>query len=245
MFRQKDPKPLAPGRGPGGAFAPVPVAWAAELASLPSASLRYAQDRPFDKLRTVLAPTWNFAGPGRSRARRRREDKAFALAVILAHPSTSLRYAQDRREDPGSLFCRMKKKPKTLDARSESGMTDIRQKRKPSIFSFCHSRMSLAGIQCLSPSRTREKSKTLDPRLLMSRMTDRRKGQTKDAGCPIGPGMTKRKMFRRRRAGLHHLDHPVVRRYLTCDEYGYVIKRADHHTSQVSPPGQNRSRSGI
>ena len=28
LFRQKDPKPLAPGRGPTGAFAPVPIAWA-------------------------------------------------------------------------------------------------------------------------------------------------------------------------------------------------------------------------
>ncbi len=38
LFRQKDPKPLAPGRGPSGAFAPVPVAWAAELASLRQSS---------------------------------------------------------------------------------------------------------------------------------------------------------------------------------------------------------------
>ena len=34
FFRQKDPKPGAPGRGPSGAFAPVPFVWAAELASL-------------------------------------------------------------------------------------------------------------------------------------------------------------------------------------------------------------------
>ena len=38
LFRQKDPKPLAPGRGPPGAFAPVPIAWAAELASLRQSS---------------------------------------------------------------------------------------------------------------------------------------------------------------------------------------------------------------
>ena len=38
LFRQKDPKPLAPGRGPKGAFTPVPVAWAAELATLKQSS---------------------------------------------------------------------------------------------------------------------------------------------------------------------------------------------------------------
>ena len=38
MFRQKDPKPLAPGRGPPGAFAPVPIVRAAELASLRQSS---------------------------------------------------------------------------------------------------------------------------------------------------------------------------------------------------------------
>ena len=38
MFRQKDPKPLAPGRGPPGAFAPVPKVRAAELASLKQSS---------------------------------------------------------------------------------------------------------------------------------------------------------------------------------------------------------------
>ena len=52
-------------------------------------------------------------------------------------------------------------------------------------------------------------------------------------------------MSRHLRAWLRPLDHPVVRRYLTCDEYGHVIKGSDHHTRQVSPPGQNRSRSGI
>ena len=34
LFRQKDPKPGAPGRGPLGAFAPVPKVRAAELALL-------------------------------------------------------------------------------------------------------------------------------------------------------------------------------------------------------------------
>ena len=38
LFRQKDPKPLAPGRGPSGAFAPVPTVRAAELASLRQSS---------------------------------------------------------------------------------------------------------------------------------------------------------------------------------------------------------------
>ena len=38
LFRQKDPKPFAPGRGPAGAFTPVPFAWAAELASLRQSS---------------------------------------------------------------------------------------------------------------------------------------------------------------------------------------------------------------
>ena len=38
LFRQKDPKPLAPGRGPSGAFAPVPTVRAAELASLKQSS---------------------------------------------------------------------------------------------------------------------------------------------------------------------------------------------------------------
>ena len=38
LFRQKDPKPWAPGRGPLGAFAPVPKVRAAELASLRQSS---------------------------------------------------------------------------------------------------------------------------------------------------------------------------------------------------------------
>ena len=38
LFRQKDPKPLAPGRGPTGAFATVPNVRAAELASLKQSS---------------------------------------------------------------------------------------------------------------------------------------------------------------------------------------------------------------
>ena len=38
LFRQKDPKPWAPGRGPPGAFAPVPKFRAAELASLRQSS---------------------------------------------------------------------------------------------------------------------------------------------------------------------------------------------------------------
>ena len=38
LFRQKDPKPLAPVRGPSGAFAPVPTVRAAELASLKQSS---------------------------------------------------------------------------------------------------------------------------------------------------------------------------------------------------------------
>ena len=38
LFRQKDPKPGAPGRGPSGAFAPVPKVRAAELASLKQSS---------------------------------------------------------------------------------------------------------------------------------------------------------------------------------------------------------------
>ena len=52
MFRQKDPKPFAPGRGLSGACAPVPVVWAAELASLRQSSPSYricgtgAQPRP-------------------------------------------------------------------------------------------------------------------------------------------------------------------------------------------------------
>ena len=38
LFRQKDPKPWAPGRGPLGAFAAVPKFRAAELASLKQSS---------------------------------------------------------------------------------------------------------------------------------------------------------------------------------------------------------------
>ena len=38
LFRQKDPKPWAPRRGPLGAFAPVPKVRAAELASLRQSS---------------------------------------------------------------------------------------------------------------------------------------------------------------------------------------------------------------
>ena len=41
LFRQKDPKPLAPRRGPSGAFALVPTVWAAELASLRQSSPPY------------------------------------------------------------------------------------------------------------------------------------------------------------------------------------------------------------
>ena len=43
-----------------------------------------------------------------------------------------------------------------------------------------------AGIQCLSPSKAENKPKTLDPRLLMSRMTVREQG--KDTGCVPHPG---------------------------------------------------------
>ena len=50
LFRQKDPKPLAPGRGPIGAFAPVPFVWAAELVSL-------RQSSPLNRLRDRGAAT--------------------------------------------------------------------------------------------------------------------------------------------------------------------------------------------
>ena len=46
MFRQKDPKPGAPGRGPSGAFATVPKVRAAELALLKQSSpLNRVRDR--------------------------------------------------------------------------------------------------------------------------------------------------------------------------------------------------------
>ena len=57
LFRQKDPKPLAPVRGPSErAFAPVPQFRDAELASLGQSS-----------------PPYRISGPGRSPARRRHE----------------------------------------------------------------------------------------------------------------------------------------------------------------------------
>ena len=56
LFRQKDPKPLAPRRGPSGAFAPVPVSWAAELASL-------RQSSPSNNIRDRGAATPAGAGP--------------------------------------------------------------------------------------------------------------------------------------------------------------------------------------
>ena len=65
LFRQKDPKPLAPGRGPR-----VPLSQA-RLLGLRN-SLRSDSPRPQVK----------FSGLGRSHARRRR-DKAFAITVIL------------------------------------------------------------------------------------------------------------------------------------------------------------------
>ena len=46
LFRQKDPKPWAPGRGPSGAFATVPKVRAAELATLKQSSpLNRVRDR--------------------------------------------------------------------------------------------------------------------------------------------------------------------------------------------------------
>ena len=55
LFRQKDPKPWAPGRGPWGAFAPVPTVRAAELASL-------RQSSPPNRLRDWGAATPAGAG---------------------------------------------------------------------------------------------------------------------------------------------------------------------------------------
>ena len=89
LFWQKDPTPLAPGRGPPGAFASVPVAWA-------SFDFRrvapYAQDERIITSRSCFPPVRpersvsevegrsdsprphiEFAGPGRSHARRRRD----------------------------------------------------------------------------------------------------------------------------------------------------------------------------
>ena len=67
MFRQKDPKPLAPGRGPPGSFAPVPTVRAAELASLRQSS-----------------PPNRFRDWGAALARRRRELAAATTARFLA-----------------------------------------------------------------------------------------------------------------------------------------------------------------
>ena len=50
LFRQKDPKPLAPGRGPSGSFAPVPTVRAAELAAL-------RQSSPYNQIRHWGAAT--------------------------------------------------------------------------------------------------------------------------------------------------------------------------------------------
>ena len=129
MFRQKDPKPLAPGRGPRGAFAPVPIAWA-------SFDFRrgapYAQDEriitprssfppPFvlsvaKRSRRALrqsSPQIEFSGPGRSHARRR-QATAFAFIVmpglighpvsffcIQGRPGQPFNCAQDRPFDSG------------------------------------------------------------------------------------------------------------------------------------------------
>ena len=51
LFRQKDPKPGAPGRGPSGAFATVPKVRAAELALL-------KQSSPLNRVRD-----WGAAAP--------------------------------------------------------------------------------------------------------------------------------------------------------------------------------------
>ena len=84
LFRQKDPKPLAPGRGPRGVpFAPVPVAVGC------GTPLRSGQS---------LAPNIEFAGPGRSHARRRRGNgamgwrgyAAFVMPDILHRASSVL-----------------------------------------------------------------------------------------------------------------------------------------------------------
>ena len=81
LFRQKDPKPLAPGRGPSGSFAPVPTVRAAELAAL-------RQSSPYNQIRH-----WGAATP--AGAMRWRHE--MARATTAKDHYEILRYAQDDR----------------------------------------------------------------------------------------------------------------------------------------------------
>ena len=85
LLRQKDPKPWAPGRGPLGAFATVPISWAAELASLRQSS-----------------PPYRLRGLGRSRARRRLE-----VAPWDGAGRNVKKGEENRRMDPRLLMSRM------------------------------------------------------------------------------------------------------------------------------------------
>ena len=101
LFRQKDPKPLAPGRGPRGV--PLPRFRLFGLRN----SLR--SDSPRLKI--------EFAGPGRSHARRRK-DRTFACIVMpdILHRASSVfvfclltQYqteAHEERKELGGIRCR-------------------------------------------------------------------------------------------------------------------------------------------
>ena len=90
LFRQKDPKPLAPGRGPKGV--PLPQSRLLGLRN----SLRSDSPRP----------QLEFAGPGRSHARRR-GDVACAILVIpdLIGDPASLPFYAGFRPRTTSSFC--------------------------------------------------------------------------------------------------------------------------------------------
>ena len=72
LFRQKDPKPWAPRRGPPGSFAPVPTVRAAELASLKQSSPPYrVRDR--GAATPAGAMRWRHEMARRHRQKRRRQ----------------------------------------------------------------------------------------------------------------------------------------------------------------------------
>ena len=87
LFRQKDPKPLAPGRGPSGAFAPVPTVRAAELAAL-------RQSSPYNQIRH-----WGAATPAGA-MRWRHEMARLQLQRITTRSFATLRMTDWEKQIP-------------------------------------------------------------------------------------------------------------------------------------------------
>ena len=87
LFRQKDPKPLAPGRGPSGSFAPVPTVRAAELAAL-------RQSSPYNQIRH-----WGAATPAGA-MRWRHEMARLQLQRITTRSFATLRMTDWEKQIP-------------------------------------------------------------------------------------------------------------------------------------------------